>query len=73
MVVGLEFVISGCDALGLLNFIEEPFDQIAYPSRLCGHHQDPMLRSGIGLKQTWPNRAATSQADPGCVKTLSML
>ena len=45
----------------MLDFVEEPFDQIAYPSRLCGHHQDPMPKSGIGLKQTWPNRVATSQ------------
>jgi hypothetical protein len=64
VVVSVKFVISGCDAPGLFNFIEEPFDKVEGPSLLCGHHQDPMPRSGIGLKQTWPNRAATSQTDP---------
>ena len=50
VVVSLEFVISGCDAPGLPDLIEEPFDQVAGPSRRCGHHQDPMPRSGIAPK-----------------------
>jgi hypothetical protein len=50
VVVGLEFAISGRDAPGLLDFIEEPFDQVTGPSRLCGHHQDPMPSYGMGAK-----------------------